>query len=488
MDLNYRSIVRYTGLLLILLGLSLLLPYFVALIYHESDAASAFLTPAMPCLGAGALMFALRPAESRAFRRRDAYFFVSFSWLLFSLIGAVPFVVDGCIDSFVDAFFETCSGFSTTGASILTDVEALPKSMMFWRLFTHWIGGMGILVLMIALIPAVSGKSGQAIAQFESPGPSLSKFMPKMRDMAKMLYFLYGSFTLIEILCLKLAGMNWYDAIVYSFSTMGTGGFATHNAGIAAYHSAAIEWVLILFMILAGVNFNLYYLALARQPSVFRHDAEFRMYMLIIGVVTLLCTLDLLGTGVMHSVGSALRAALFQVVSILTTTGFSSADYTLWPTFCMMLLFLLFFIGGCSSSTAGGIKVVRVTVLLKLMKRSFSLRLHPNAFFKVRLNHRQIPSDIIQQICSFTFLYIITVLAAGLLISIDGNDLITNFSAAASCVGNIGPGFNAVGPAGNYSIFSPFSTCTLAVCMIAGRLELFTFFMLVTPKFWNPSH
>lgn len=488
MGLNHRAIIRITGFLLVVFSALLSLPLLTSLIYRETDCMAAFLLTIVPCLGAGAsiLFFLPRKRSHTTLQKRDAFLIVSCFWLLMSVLGAIPFLLQGCISNFPDAFFESCSGFSTTGASILTNVEMLPRSMLFWRSFTHWIGGMGILVFAVALLPSL-GLAGQTIVKSESPGPVLSKITPKMSDMAKSLYLIYLAMTLIETFLLLLGGMNLFDALVYSFGTMGTGGFSTYNAGIAFFHSPYIEGVITVFMLLAGMNFNLHYLAITGQPMIYARDMECRNYLLIVALATGFITINLALSHTTSSILSGFRYAVFQVASIITTTGYASADFNLWPTFSLMTLFLLFFIGGCSSSTAGGIKVVRVTVLLKMIRRFLILKIHPNATLQIKANHHAVPSDTMQEICSYTFLFIVSVLATGTIIAIDGQDLVTNFSAAASCIGNIGPGFNSVGPAANYSLFSGPSTVILALAMIAGRLELFTFFMILSPRFWNPA-
>ncbi|MGI6721728.1 MAG: TrkH family potassium uptake protein [Anaerovoracaceae bacterium] len=487
MDLNYRAIIKIFGMLFMIMGLTLMLPLLVGLIYGETDSSLAFLKTAAPCLAAGLLIYLLIGRKHyKKLQRRDGVLVVSSFWLVVSVIGALPFMIQGCIPDFPDAFFETCSGFSTTGSSILTNVEALPKAMLFWRSFTHWIGGMGILVFAVALLPSL-GISGQTIVRSEAPGPTLSKIVPRMSDMAKVLYTIYLCMTLLEAGLLMFGGMDLFDSVVYSFATVGTGGFATKNASVAAYHSAYIEGVITVFMIAAGVNFNLYFYALTGSLKAFIKDTEFKVYILVIGVVTALITLDLCLTNTFSGVLSSFRYAVFQVASIITTTGFATADYDKWPTFCCMMLFVLFFIGACSSSTAGGIKVIRVTLLLKMIKRYILMKMHPNATIQIKANERPILSDTMQNICSFTFLYIASVFIVGLVISLDGFDIVTNFSAAATCIGNIGPGFNAVGPAMNFSIFSWPSKIILAISMIAGRLEMYTFLMILTPKFWNSA-
>lgn len=487
MDLNYRTISRIMGTLFLIIGFALLLPFAVGLIYNEYDSSTAFLSVAMPCILIGVFIVAFIKPGPRQLKRRDGFLIASLSWLFMSLLGALPFVLQGAIPSYIDAFFETCSGFSTTGASILTDIESLPKSMLFWRSFTHWIGGMGILVFAVALLPAL-GVSGQTIVKSEAPGPVLSKVTPKISDTAKALYIIYIGFSALETILLMFGGMDFYDAVTNAFSTMGTGGFSTYNNSIAAFDSAYVDGVITVFMVLAGVNFNLYFLAVTTRFKAFLKNTEFKLYILIFAAATSLITICLFASGTYESLGESFRYASFQTASILTTTGYATADYCLWPTFAIMLLFLLFFIGGSSSSTGGGIKVVRVAVLLKMIKRSIAVKLHPHALVRIKLDNKVLQHDTLQEICSFAFLYITLVFAVGLIVSLNGSDIATSFSAAASCIGNIGPGMNAIGPTMNYSIFSSPVKIVLSLSMIAGRLELFTFMMLIAPRFWNPSH
>ncbi|MEG0157057.1 MAG: potassium transporter TrkG, partial [Anaerovoracaceae bacterium] len=330
--------------------------------------------------------------------------------------------------------------------------------------------------------------SGQTIVKAETPGPMLSKITPKMSDTARALYSIYLGFTLLETLLLMLGGLSLFDALVHSFATVGTGGFSSYNSSIAAFDSAYVEWIIALFMILSGVNFNLYFLSLKGGIKSLIQDAEFKLYLFIIAASTLLITLSLYFTNTFGSVLTAFRYATFQCASIITTTGFATNDFNLWPTFCTMILFCLFFVGGCSSSTGGGIKAIRILVLLKQIKRTIALRLHPNAMVTIKIGNRRLPSDTVQGISSFFFLYLFTLFTVSILVSLDGYDVVTSFSATASCLGNIGPGFNQVGPTMNFSIFSPPIKLLLSLTMIIGRLELFTFFMLFSRKFWNPNH
>jgi trk system potassium uptake protein TrkH len=485
MDLNLRALTKIAGVLLLVLGGTMILPLIVGLIYREPASVRAFLAVILPCLVAGGALAYFPKTKSHQFRIRDGYLIVSVSWMIASLVGAIPFVISGAIPSYVDAVFETCSGFSTTGASILPDIEALPQSMLFWRSFTHWIGGMGILIFAIALLPAL-GLGGQFLAKAESPGPTLSKLTPKISDTAKMFYILYSIYTIAEILLLMAGGMNLFDACIHTFGSVGTGGFSNYNYSVIAFDSASIDGIITLFMFLSGTSYFLYFLVLRRGPRAFFRDGEFKVYFAIVAAATILITLGLWGFGVYETPLQAFRYGIFQVVSIVTTTGFANADFVLWPTFCQMILFLLFFVGGCSSSTAGGIKPIRLLVLGKLVGRTAELKLHPSSVKPLKLDNRILPVEVPSGIAAFTFLYILMFFAGGILVSLDNVDFISSFSASGSCLGNIGPGFGVIGPLSNYSVFSDGSTIVLSFLMIAGRLELFTLILLFTKKFWYP--
>jgi len=400
------------------------------------------------------------------------------------LLGAFPFMVTGSITNAADAFFESCSGFSTTGASILTDIEALPKGVLFWRSFTHWIGGIGILVFAIALMPSL-GISGQNIVVSETPGPSLEKMTPKMSDTARTLFVIYFIFTILETILLMLGGLDLYDALIHTFGTVGTGGFSSYNASIGHFDSTYVRIVITAFMVLCGVNFNLYFFSVKRGPKVFWGDSEFKFYLAFFAAASLFLFIVLMTSGEYDSWKGAITDSSFQTASILTTTGYATADYETWPMICQMTLFIMMFMGGCSSSTGGGIKIIRVIVLLKLIRRGVATRLHPNVIETIKLNGQNMPSDTVSAIANHMFLYIAMVFAGAFFISFENADLMTCFSSVITCLGNIGPGFGTIGPAENFSMLSDFSKIFLSVYMIAGRLELYTLFILLTPAFWN---
>ncbi|MEE0742023.1 MAG: TrkH family potassium uptake protein [Emergencia sp.] len=486
MTVNFNGVIRMMGMLLLVLGCCLLPCLLVAFIFGETASILGFLSAILPCFILGIILIkSFRPSLIRL-KARDGFLIVSLCWLVASLIGAVPFTVSGAIPSYVDAFFETCSGFSTTGSSILSEIESLPKSMLFWRSFTHWLGGMGIIVFAMALLPSL-GVGGQLIASAETPGPTLDKISPRFSDTAKNLYLIYLLFTVIETVLLCLGGMNFYDALVHTFGTVGTGGFSNYNTSVAHFTSPYIHWVITIFMLLCGINFNLYFILARRGLRTMLKDAELRLYLTIVFGVSTLIIIDLLATGTYDNVSDSVRDTFFQVSSIITTTGYATADYDVWPTFCKMLIFMLMLTGACSSSTGGGVKMIRILISLKLIRRGVSLKLHPNRIITVRLGNREVPQEVATNIANFVFFYIAVVFAGSLVISLNGFDLMTTFSSVLTCVGNIGPGFNLVGPTMNFSVFSDFSKVILSLLMIAGRLELFTFFMLFSPHYWNAN-
>lgn len=486
MSISIKSVVRIIGIFLIIMSASFVPSLLVAVIYDEKVSVISFIATMIPCLIIGLIIIkTVRPSLTKL-KVRDGFLIVSLCWILASLIGAVPLIISGAIPNPIDAIFEMCSGFSTTGASILTDIESLPQSMLFLRSFSHWLGGMGIIVFLMALMPGL-GIGGQIIASAETPGPTLDKLTPRFYDTARSLYLLYIAFTAIETVLLLFGGMNLFDALIQTFGTVGTGGFSNYSDSIAHFNSPYVEWVITIFMVLCGINFNLYFVA-ARQglARVFK-DSEFKLYILILVTVTVLIIADLCANRAGGSGSETIRDAAFQVSSIMTSTGYATTDYDLWPTFCKMLLFMLMLVGASSSSTGGGVKVIRILVALKLVKRGFSLKVHPNRIVPVTINGRALAQETVTNITNFIFMFIAVTFGGSLLISLDGYDMVTSVSAVLACIGNIGPGFNLVGPAMNFSIFSGFSKIVLSFLMIAGRLELFTFFMLFSRHYWNSN-
>lgn len=401
------------------------------------------------------------------------------SWLTLSFFGALPFFISGEIPSFLNALFESVSGFTTTGASILNEIESLPRGILFWRSFTHWIGGMGVLVFVLSIISLAGGYSLN-IMRAESPGPSTRKFVPKIKDTAKILYGIYIALTLLEILFLSLGGMTLFDSLVHSFGTAGTGGFSVKNASIGAYNNAYYDYVISIFMILFGVNFNAYFLILIRKfKELFRFE-ELRVYLFIILAAVLMVTLSTYKT-VYPTLLNAFRYSLFQVSSIMTTTGYTTANFDQWPQFSRMILLALMFIGASAGSTGGGIKVSRVVIAYKTVKREIKRILHPHAYDIVRLDGKSVSEETISGINVFLILYTAIFTVSLFILSLDGNDFDATFSAVAACLNNIGPGLDIVGPIGNYDHFSAVSKIVLSLDMLLGRLEIFPLLVLLFP-------
>ena len=480
--MNTRMIARTVGLVIRIEAVLLLLPAVVGLLYGEHETLYFLLTAAL-ALGLSLLLTWKKPVNT-VFYARDGLLIVAFSWIAMSVLGALPFYLSGEIPSFVDSFFETVSGFTTTGSSILTDVESLSRGMLFWRSFTHWIGGMGILVFALAVLPAAKGE-GRAmhIMRAEMPGPSIDKLVPKMRSTALILYAVYLVMTIIEIVLLLLGGMDLFDSVVNSFGTAGTGGFSVRAESIGAYHSPYAEWVIGIFMLLFGINFNIYYLILLGKFKSALKSQELRWYLVIIALAT-----GLIAFNVAHlfdSLGDTIRAAFFQVSSIITTTGYASLNYDVWPTFSKMVLILLTALGACAGSTGGGLKVSRLVMLVKSIGQEIRAMIHPRAVKNIKFEGRPVSKMTLDEVMVFFAAYVLLLLGSMLVVALDGFDLVSTSTAVLTCVGNVGPGLGMVGPAGNFSEFSILSKLVLSFDMLAGRLEIFPMFILFAPRTWK---
>ena len=479
--MNYGIIAKVIGSLLIFEAVMFAPAMLVGLLYDETSAI-VFLGVMLLTLTVGLLLQKIS-GSSRSIRAKEALIIVAGGWLAVSFFGALPFYFSGAIPSMMDAFFETMSGLTTTGATILQEIEGLDKGILFWRSFTHWLGGMGILVLTLAVLPAL-GVGGFQIFKAETPGPVADKLAPKMKHTATILYTAYLGITILETVLLMFGGLSLYEALVHTFGTVGTGGFSTLNASIGGYHSAYVQWVIAIFMVASGVNFSLYYALYRNRLRDIYQNEELRFYLLIIGTATLLIFFDLQWE--YHgSVFTTLRHAFFQVASITTTTGYATVDYELWPHFSQSILFFLMFVGGCAGSTGGSIKVIRLLVLVKLIKREIMRILHPRAVVPVRVHHRMLEPDVIASVTSFYILYLLIMAVGTMLLSLEGLNLTSAFSAVAATLGNIGPGFGFVGPTQNYAAFSTPAKGLMSLFMLMGRLELFTVFILMTPDFWK---
>lgn len=479
--MNY-SIIRYILCrVLEFQALFLALPCVVSLIYWEKEG-WAYAIVAVSCLLIGGLGKLKKP-KSTVFYAREGFVVVSLSWMLLSVTGALPLFLSGEFSSYTDALFETISGLTTTGASILADVEALSKCNLFWRSFTHWIGGMGVLVLMLAILPLAGGYN-MHLMRAESPGPTVGKLVPRVRHTARLLYGMYIFLTVVQVILLLITGMSPFEAATLSFGTAGTGGFGVLNSSIGSY-SVLSQAVITVFMILFGINFNVYYLFFARKPMQALKHEEMRYYLGIILAAIVLITLNIRGS--FQSLFEAFHHAAFQVASIITTTGYSTADFNLWPQFSKTILVVLMFVGACAGSTGGGIKVSRVVIMMKMVKNELSHLIHPKRVRQVNFESRVVNKEILRSISVFFIAYAMIYGASLLLISLDNLDFTTNFTAVAATLNNIGPGLNEVGPASNFAAYSQPAKFVLMFDMLAGRLELFPLLLLFTPYTWKRS-
>jgi len=476
------SLVRIIGVLLVLIALTMCIPVSAALVYGEYTVLPAFLIPMAVCVAAEAVLFFVTRGYVFKLNTKSGFVVVAVSWLSACLFGAVPFLLSGCISGFADALFESVSGFTTTGATILSEVEVLPRSINVWRMQMHWLGGMGIVALTVALLP-VLGVGGFQLIKAETTGPEKGKITPKITVTAKILWFIYIALTILQTVLLMCTGMDFFDALGHSFATVGTGGFSSRNSSIGSYGSAAADWICTAFMILAGVNFSLYYRVLAGHGSELLQNTELKAYAAIVAGASLIIVpfiMPLYGSFV-----AALRYASFHVASIISTTGFSTADYSLWHPAAQAVLCVLMLIGGCSGSTAGGIKVIRWVVLGKQMGVEVKRLLHPHGVFSIQLNKRAGRKDVVYNVAAFTFLYFFILMLTTFVSATDGADLLTSLTASFALVGNVGPGFGNVGPAHNFGFFSDAAKYWFSFAMLAGRLELYTMLIFFMPGFWK---
>lgn len=477
------SIIRYIlGWILNFEAAFLVLPCITAVIYGEREG-FAFLAVSLLCLTLGFLMTRKKP-ENNTFYTKEGFVTVSLGWITMSMMGALPFVLNGDIPKFIDALFETISGFTTTGASILVDVEVLARCSLLWRSFTHWVGGMGVFVFVLAILP-MAGGSTMNLLKAESPGPSVGKLVPKIRDTALLLYKIYFAMTLVEIVLLIAGGMPVFDSLCHAFGTAGTGGFGIWNSSIGGYSDYLIN-VITVFMILFGVNFNVYYLMFIRKWDKAFSCEELRWYLIIIVAAIGFITFDI--HDMYESVGQSLKHAAFQVASIITTTGYSTTDFDLWPQTSRMILVLLMFIGACAGSTGGGIKVSRVVILVKSIKNELDTFLHPRSVRRVYAEGRPVEHDMMRSIFVFMATYFVLFAVSMAVVTLDGFTMTTNFTAVAATLNNVGPGLSDVGPTMNYHAFSDLSKFVLMFDMLAGRLELFPVLLCFYPPTWRRNH
>lgn len=476
--MNFKLVFKIVGRVMLLVTLAMLIPLVVSILFGESPAPFFW---SILLLGAAGIILSSIPA-SKQFYEREGFFTVGMIWMLMGFAGALPFYLSGEFASFVDCLFESCSGFTTTGATILTDIESHSRGILFWRSLTHWLGGMGVLVLTTALIPSLGIRS-HYLTQAESPGPVFSKLVPKQSQTSKIQYGIYCALTLVEVLCLKIAGMPLYDAFIHAFSSAGTGGFSNRNASVGAYNSVAIDVIITIFILLFSINFAVYFLVLSRKVKEALSGDELRFFLVVVALSILLITLDI--RSLYSSIWESLRYAAFQVASIISTTGFATADYAFWPQTSQTILVVLMFCGACAGSTGGGIKCSRVLVLLRAIRREIHRIIHPNQVEVVKLDGKVMDEGTLHTITTFVGAYLLVLLGAALIISLDGGSFAVSFSSALTCISNVGPGLEAVGPSGNFAAFSALSKLTMSFTMIVGRLEIFPILVLFSRSAWR---
>lgn len=478
--MNKKMIIYILGKMLGVEGALLLIPALVSLIYGEKTGVSFLIVAAV--LGVIFLIFGRKKPKNNRIYGKEGFAIVGLAWILWSLFGTIPFVITGSVPNYIDAFFETVSGFTTTGSTILQEIESLPMGINFWRCFTHWIGGMGVLVF-VMMVTSLDDENAMPLMRAEVPGPEADKLVPKARSTAKILYQMYFVLTAAEVVLLMFGGMNLYDALVHSFSTAGTGGFSNRNSSVAFYDSAYIDGVITVFMILFGINFNLYFLLLLKNWKSVLKNEELRAYLGIIAAAVAVITINILS--IYENVFHAFRYASFQVASVITTTGFYTADYELWPELSKVVLLTVMFIGACAGSTGGGIKVCRFVILCKSIRQEIRKILHPNVVTMVKINGKKVSNDTMRGINTFFAAYIFILVMSVLIVSVDNFDFATSFSGVLTTINNVGPGISKVGPAENFHMFSPLSKLAFCFDMLVGRLEIFPYLLLLSPDLWR---
>ena len=479
--MNYYMIMYILGNLMKVEGCLMVVPALIAIAKKEADPMHGFFTTIIMLWILGTILTGLK-FKNKDIYAREGFVVTALSWIVLSFFGAMPFYFSGTIPSFVDSFFETVSGFTTTGATILNQIEGLPLSILFWRSFTHWIGGMGVLVFLLAIIP-MGGDRSMYIMKAEAPGPLVGKLVPKVKSTAKLLYLIYIFLTIAEMLFLLAAGMPLFDSILSAFSTAGTGGYSIKNASIAAYDSAVIEYIIAVFMMIFGINFNLFYLLMIKDFAEIFKNEELKYYLGIIAGATALITLNIVG--MYESIEAAFRDAFFQVTSLITTTGFITANYELWPEFSKTMLIVILMIGACGGSTGGGLKVSRLVILLKMITQELKRMVHPRSVNIIKLDGMKIEQETVDSVTSFFVIYVFLIFGSFIIISVDNFGFTTSLTAVMTCVGNVGPGLGGVGPVENFALFSPFVKLVLCMDMLLGRLEIFPLVMLFSPAVWK---
>lgn len=478
--MNYRMISYVLGWIMVFEAAFMAVPLITAAVFAEGSSALWFGVSAVACLAVGSMLIFIKKPQNKRLFSREGFVIVALSWILLSLFGALPFFLSGAIPSFIDALFETVSGFSTSGASILSDVEALPKSMIMWRSFTHWVGGMGVLVFIMAFLP-LSGGQNMHIMKAESPGPSVSKLVPHVKTTALLLYSIYFVLTLAEFVLLLCGGMTGFDAINTAFSTAGTGGFGIYNDSMGSF-SPYIQIVVTVFMLLFSINFNSYFFLLNRK---FREAFNTEVIVFLIIVITAVAFLTFDNRALYPESGDALRHSAFTVASVISTTGFSTVDYNSWSELSRTIIVIIMFIGACAGSTGGGIKVSRIIILFKSLGKELRVMVHPKQIKKIKIDKHPVEHETVRSVCTYMVAYIVIFVISLVVISFENHDLITNFTAVTASINNVGPGLDLVGPTANFSFFSVPSKIVLIFDMLAGRLELFPMLMLFSPATWK---
>ncbi|MEZ7195502.1 TrkH family potassium uptake protein [Pseudodesulfovibrio karagichevae] len=484
--MRWRYVLHVIGALVACVGLTMVLPLGWGLYYRDGTATPLALSMAITVLmgGTAFLLFRDRSHKASIMTHREGMAIVALGWFAAGAFGGLPFWLGGTFGSVVDCVFESLSGFSTTGSSVLADIEAVPRGLLFWRSLTHWLGGMGIIVLSLAILPFL-GVGGMQLYKAEVPGPSPDKLKPRIKDTAMTLWKVYVLFSALETVLLMFGGMDLFDALCHTFGTMATGGFSTRNASVAGFNSAYIDYVITVFMLIAGVNFSLHYLALKWKPSAMLKDPEFRVFAGMVLVFVVILTITVLVSGNYDNPADAVRYTSFQVASILTTTGFATADYELWPGLAQAILLFCMFVGGCAGSTGGGMKVMRIMLLFKQSYQELFRLIHPRSVSHVKMGRTVVKDDVISGVWGFAFLWVGLLVLAAFVVAATGVDVVTSFAASLACIGNIGPGIGGVGPTDNFAWMPDAAKWVLTFCMVLGRLEIYTVIILFVPEFWR---
>jgi len=481
--MRWRFILNIVGILILFLGMSMVFPLFFGFYYKDQSVIPLLKSMGITITAGFLLNRCFRKQRVDLISHREGMAIVAIGWTAVGLFGALPFYLGAEFNTFLDAFFESVSGFTTTGSSILTNIEAVSKGILFWRSFIQWLGGMGIIVLSVAILPFL-GVGGMQLYKAEVPSPVPDKLKPRIRDTAMILWKVYALISLAEVILLMIGGMDLYNALCHSFTTMPTGGFSTKNASIAHFDSIYFETVIIFFMLMAGINFSLHYQFLRGKPLAFWRDSECRFFLGAVLVLIVIVTFNIYGT-VYETIGSALRFGAFQVVSIVTTTGYTTSDYELWPVMSQLILLLCMFLGASAGSTGGGMKCLRVMLYLKYCYKELFLLIHPRAVKHIKIGGKPVPEDVVRSVLGFMGLYIGLFAFSSVLIASMGVDFITSIAAVAATIGNIGPGLGMVGPADNYAQIPYLGKWVLIWCMLLGRLEIYTVIILLVPEFWR---